>query len=58
MMNKYLVTATQVINYEIEIEAENEEAAMWEAEKVSDNTLDEFMEVGFEFTIDEAEEIA
>jgi hypothetical protein len=56
-MNKYLVTATQIINYEIEIEAENEDAAMREAEKVSDNTLDEFIEVGFEFTVDEAEEI-
>ena len=56
-MNKYLVTATQIINYEIEIEAENEDAAMREAERVSDTTLDEFIEVGFEFTVDEAEEI-
>ena len=62
-MNKYLVTATQIINYEIEIEAENEDAAMREAEKVSDTTLagvdnvNEFIEVGFEFTVDLAEEI-
>lgn len=56
-MNKYLVTATQIINYEIEIEAETEEAAIQVAEKVSNETFDEFMEVGYEFTVDEAEEI-
>ena len=56
-MNKYLVTATQVINYEIEIEAQSEEAAIEEAEIVSEKNLDEFIEVGFEFTIDEAEEV-
>jgi len=57
-MNKYLVTATQIINYELEVEAENEEAAMEEAERVSDYHFDELCEVGREFTVDEAEEIA
>ena len=56
-MNKYLVTATQIINYELEVEAESEEAAIEVAEKVSNETFDEFMEVGYEFTVDEAEEV-
>lgn len=56
-MNKYLVTATQVVNYELEVEAESEEAAIEVAEKVSNEAFDEFIEVGYEFTVDEAEEI-
>ena len=56
-MNKYLVTATQIINYELEVEAESEEAAIEVAEKVSNETFDEFMDVGYEFTVDEAEEV-
>lgn len=48
-MPKYLVTATRVINYEIEIEAVDE----FDAYNVLDDYItDDFTEVGSEFTID------
>jgi len=54
-MPKFLVNATQIINYQLEVEADNSEAAMGEAERVSDYHFDELCEVGREFTVDDAE---
>lgn len=57
-MGNWLITATQIINYELEVEADTYDEAIAEAQRTSDYTFDEFMEVGHEFTIDDAEEVA
>lgn len=48
-MGKFLITATKVINYETEVEAND----MFHAyEVVGDLIVDDFTQVGTEFTID------
>ena len=54
-MARFLVSATAIQNYLIEIEADSEQAAMEAAEYFSNHHFDEFDKVGHEFTIDSAE---
>jgi hypothetical protein len=56
-MATWIVTATQITNYELEVEADTYDEAIAEAERTSDYAFDELMEVGHEFTVDDAEEI-
>lgn len=57
-MAKWLITATEIINYELEVEADTYDDALEEARRTSDYAFDEFYQVGQEFTVDDAEEIA
>ena len=57
-MGKWLITATEIINYELEVEADTYDDALEEARRTSDYAFDEFYQVGQEFTVDDAEEIA
>lgn len=52
-MNRYLITATQVTNYELEVEADTPEQAMDFAEQA----IDGWHETGSEFTVDYADEV-
>ena len=56
-MATWNITATQITNYELEVEADTYDEAIAEAERTSNYAFDEFMEIGIEFTIDDAEEI-
>jgi hypothetical protein len=53
-MALYAITATRIINYELEVEATSEKEAMLIAERAD---ISEFGECGGEFTIDYADEI-
>lgn len=53
-MAKYEITATQIINYSAEVEANSKDEAIAIAEQMR---MDEFGECGGEFTIDYADEI-
>lgn len=53
-MAKYEITATRIINYSAEVEANSQDEAIAIAEQMS---MDEFGEVGHEFTIDYAEDL-
>lgn len=57
-MGKWLITATEVVNYELEVEADSYGEAIVEAERTSNEAFDEFYQAGQEFTIDDAQEIA
>ena len=56
-MGRWLITATEVVNYELEVEADSYGEAIVEAERTSNETFDEFCQVEQEFTIDDAQEI-
>lgn len=56
-MGIWLITATQITNYELEVEADSYDEAIAEAQRTSEQAFDEFFEAGYEFTIDDAEEV-
>ena len=56
-MATWRITATQITNYELEVEADTREEAIAEAHRTSDYAFDEFYQVGYEFTIDYADEV-
>lgn len=53
-MSKFLVTATKVINYEVEVDADDEFHAH---EVLGDLIVDDFTQVGTEFTVDSIREV-
>lgn len=54
-MTKYLITATEIKNYYLVVEAEDKDDAMLIAER--DYEMSDFDHVGGEFTIDYADEV-